>query len=312
MPPRLVDRFALAATVFIFAAAVVVLVRQFADVSLHEVLARLAAMPGHQIVAALALTAANYLCLTGYDFLALRYIGRRVRFRDTVFASFTAFAISNNIGFQLFSGASIRYRIYSSFGLPATDIGKLVTFCAIAYALGIVTVGALLALTEPDAIGALLHLPRFVILIAGLGLLAVSAAYLATAARCRSIGIGRYALKLPSPAIALTQVALASVDAALAGSVMYVLLPPDMAVTYHYFLGVYLVAATVSVLSPVPGGLGVFETAITIMMAPTSKAAALGVFAAYRAIYFILPLAIALIGFALHEIGGSRRAWSRS
>lgn len=51
-----------------------------------------------------------------------------------------------------------------------------------------------------------------------------------------------------------------------------------------------------------PGGLGVFETAITVLTAPPSKAAALGAFFAYRLIYFILPLVVALLLFALHEV----------
>ena len=87
----------------------------------------------------------------------------------------------------------------------------------------------------------------------------------------------------------------------LAGTVMYVLLPADLDLTYQFYLGIYVIAATMSVLSLVPGGFGVFEAVITLMTAPPSKAAALAAFFAYRMIYFIVPLAIAIVWFALHE-----------
>lgn len=305
MTSRLIDRLTLAATVIIFCIAIVVLLREYATVNPYDVLVRLVAMPTHQVLAAVGLTALNYLCLTGYDFLALRYAGCRLRFRDVLFASFTAFAFSNNLGFQLLSGGSIRYRIYSSYGLNAVEIGKIIAFCTIAYALGVITVGGLLALVEPRAIAALLHLPQLSVRAGGVLMIACSVGYLALAAVWgRPIGFGRLRLQPPSPVLALAQVTLASIDAVLAGTVMYALLPADFGVTYEYFLGVYLIAATASVLSLVPGGLGVFETAVTIMTIPAAKAAVLGAFLAYRMIYFIFPLVIAITGFTLHEFRG--------
>jgi len=59
----------------------------------------------------------------------------------------------------------------------------------------------------------------------------------------------------------------------------------------------------VRTLSLVPGGLGVFETIVTLMTATPSKAALLGAFLTYRMIYFIGPFAIAIVCFAVTEIG---------
>ena len=77
-------------------------------------------------------------------------------------------------------------------------------------------------------------------------------------------------------------------------------LPADLG----FFLGVYLIAATASELSLAPGGLGVFETVVTVMTAPPTKAAALGAFLAYRISIFICPLAMAIVGLALHAFRG--------
>jgi len=302
---RLIDRLALVTMVAVFASAIAVLVHEFWNVSLREVVLRLAVTPRQQILLAAGLTAMSYLLLTGYDFLALRYVRRRLRFRDVLFASFTAFALSNNIGVQLLSGGSTRYRIYKSYGLGDIDIGAIIVFCTIAYALGVVTVGGLIALIAPLEVADLLHLPQTLVVAGGIALLGVSLAYLAVCALWhKPIAFAGYHLKPPSLRLATAQVALASIDAVAASTVIYVLLPEDLGLSYQSFLPIYLIAATASVLSLVPGGLGVFESAMTMLAAPPSKAAALTAFFAYRMIYFIGPLLIALIGFTLRELRG--------
>ena len=303
MMARLIDRLAFVVTAAIFCAAIFVLIREFGGVSLHEVLARLAAMPVQRIAAAAGLTAVSYLLLTGYDYLALRYARHRLPFRDVVFASFTAFALSNNVGFHILSGGSVRYRVYSRLGLNAVAIGEVVAFCSFAYALGVMTVGGLLALYNAGGFASMLHLPRALVIAAGMVLLAVGLGYLAIAALWRRpITLWRYRLRPPSLPLAVAQVALASVDAVLAAAVMYVLLPPDLGLDFRHFLGVYTIAATASIISLVPGGLGVFETAVTIMTASPSKAATVGVFFVYRLIYFILPLLVALAWSVLRNV----------
>lgn len=308
MTSRLGDRLVILATTVIFCIALAVLGREFATVSPREVLVRLADLPASRLVAAAGLTAASYALLTGYDLLALWYVGRRLRLRDVLYASFMSFSFSNSIGLQLLSGGSMRYRIYSGFGLKAVEIGEVVVFCTVTYVLGIVTVGGLLALLSPGAIAALLHLPSHLIAALGLVLLAVSAAWLAMALLWRKpIAVGQYALRPPSLALALAQMALASVDAVLSATVIYVLLPGQPGMTFWSFLSVYVVAATAATVSEVPSGLGVFESIVAAMTAPESKAAELGALLAYRMIYFIAPLATAMALFAVREV----RLWSR-
>jgi uncharacterized membrane protein YbhN (UPF0104 family) len=237
---RLVDRLALVATIAVFCAALFVLAREFGGVNPRELLARLAAIAPQRIVAAMGLTAASYLLLTGCDYLALRYARHRLSFGDVVFASFTAFALSNNVGFQTLSGGSVRYRLYSRLGVHAAAIGEVVVFCSFAYALGVVTVGGLLALFNSVEFASVLHLSRPLVVAAGAILLAVSLGYLAVAALWRQpIAIGGYRLRPPSLPLALAQVVLASADAMLSAAVMYVLLPADLNFSYGYFLGIY-------------------------------------------------------------------------
>lgn len=60
MKRRLADRIVVTVTISIFVTAIVVLFDQFRSVSLHEVMASLAAMPRSQIAAAIGLTAASH------------------------------------------------------------------------------------------------------------------------------------------------------------------------------------------------------------------------------------------------------------
>jgi phosphatidylglycerol lysyltransferase len=307
MTSRLGDRLVILATTVIFCVALVVLVREFASVSPRDLLVHLTALPASRLLAAAGLTVASYGLLTGYDFLALWYVGRPLRIGDVVYASFTSFAVSNSIGLQLVSGGSMRYRIYSGFGLKGVEIGEVVVFCTFTYVLGIITVGGLIAVLNPAAVVSLLHLPRWLIVTFGLVFVTASAAWLAVAAVWRKpLRLGRYRLRPPSLALALAQLALACVDVVLAATVMYVLLPAEPGIAFWSFLDIYLVAATAATVSEVPSGLGVFESIIAVMTAPAPKAAELGALVAYRMIYFIAPLVLAMALFVAREW----RLWS--
>jgi uncharacterized membrane protein YbhN (UPF0104 family) len=304
MNSKLLDRAAVVATAIIFCAALVVLYREFSIISLGEVVLRLAQLPASQVYVAIGLTAASYLLLTGYDFLAVRYVARRLPLRKILFVSFTAFAFSNGIGLQLLSGGSMRYRLYSELELTPVEIGEIVAFCTFTYALGVITVGGLVAAFNSAGVAAVTRLAQPLVQVAGIGLIALSIGYIIVAAVWRKpVVLGRYRLRPPSLGLAIAQIVLSSVDAVLAGAVMFALMPAEFGFTFVSFLNVYIIAATASVLSLVPGGLGVFEAVVAMMTAPTARAAELGALLAYRMIYFIVPLVLALLWLAVHELG---------
>lgn len=60
---------------------------------------------------------------------------------------------------------------------------------------------------------------------------------------------------------------------------------------------------TAGVVSNVPGGLGVFETVILLLLAPQVPAVSvLGALLAYRAVYYFLPLMVAIVLLGFYEI----------
>src|SRR5215467_5862657 len=84
---------------------------------------------------AIGSTSFAYAALAWYDQIALLHLGRRISWRFVSTASFTAYALADNLGASVFSGAVVRYRAYSTKGLSVGEIGVLVAFCSFTFAL---------------------------------------------------------------------------------------------------------------------------------------------------------------------------------
>src|SRR5690554_7902328 len=101
----------------IMAGAAYMIYRAVREYSLEEVVASLGTIPALHIAGALSFAALSYLCLTGFDYLALRYAGKPLAYRRAALASFCRLSIGHNIGVAALSSGAIRYRFYSRWGL---------------------------------------------------------------------------------------------------------------------------------------------------------------------------------------------------
>jgi len=123
----------------------------------------------------------------------------------------------------------------------------------------------------------------------------------ATMVRRAPIHLWSFELPLPSPRIAWAQLLLSAVDWSLAGAVLYVLLPSS-ALAFLPFLGIFLMAILLGMLSHVPGGMGVFEGLMVLLLKPyLSSADLLPALIVFRAVYYLLPLSVALVGLVVDE-----------
>jgi uncharacterized membrane protein YbhN (UPF0104 family) len=125
----------------LFTASLWVLHNQLRTYHFREIIHHFHELPSSALCLAFILTILNYLTLTVYDTLALRYIRHALSYVKTAFASFTGYAFSNNIGFSMIAGASVRYRIYTSWGLTAIEIAQLIGFCSLTLWLGFFSIG---------------------------------------------------------------------------------------------------------------------------------------------------------------------------
>jgi phosphatidylglycerol lysyltransferase len=287
----------------LFAAALLLLRHELRHYSYHQVMNGLASLPKTSLLLALLLTALNYAALTCYDLLAFRYIGRPQPYSMVLLPSFTAFAFSNNIGMAALSGGSIRLRLYSAEGFSALEIAQIIGFGIATFWLGILAMGGTLFVLHPPAPPPGISLPLTSVRLLGLLMLAGAAAYGALSFSGRGFTLRGLELKLPGPRLAAAQLLLSAADWALAAGVLYALLPATAAFGYFDLLSVFMLAHVAGMISQVPGGLGVFETVIMVYAGRhTAPAQVMGALLAFRAIYYLLPLAAASALLAFREL----------
>ena len=291
-------------SLILFAAAVWLLHNELRTYHLRDILPAFHAIPGAHLWAAAGLTILSYAVMTGYDILAMRYIQYPLSYPKIGLASFIGYAFSNNIGMSMIAGASVRYRLYSAWGLSALQITQVVAFCALTLWLGFFSLAGVVFLIEPLTIPAAIHLPLASLRPIGMVMLAVVLACgIVTIAKKTAITIRKWEIKLPSFRLFVFQLITASLDWMLGSLVLFVLLDPGSAMSYAEFLAVYMLAQLAGLVSQVPGGLGVFETLIVLMLSgrlPPNHI--FGALLAYRALYYWLPLGTAALLLGLQEI----------
>ncbi len=269
----------------------------------RDILERVHAISNTKLRRAAFFTCAGYGCLTLYDALAVRFAGARVPYPRVALISFMGYAIGHNVGLNSISGGAVRYRAYTALGLSAKQIATIIAFGTLTFFLGAsVLLGASL-LSNAGMSGSVLHVHAWLALVAGGVLLAGVGAYLwLVCTRHAPLKFRKFEIPVPKPRVAFAQIGISCVDMLCATSVLFVLLPREAAISFAAFAGVYLIALAAGAISNVPGGIGVFEFVLLLLMPQVPKDRLLGALIAYRAIYYFAPFAIALVLLGAHEV----------
>jgi phosphatidylglycerol lysyltransferase len=288
--------------------------RELQSFRLEDVATRLRELPPGALARALALTVLAYLALTGYDALAFHYIGNPLRYPRIALASYLGFAFSHNVGGFLLGGGAVRYRILSAFGVPGVDVARVIGFNVLTFWLGFLTLGGLVLSSSPPRLPDSLHLSPLALRLVGVGMLGVLFGYLAWGARhSEPLRLFGAELPAPGPGRSLLQIGVSVLDWVLASSVLYALLPADSGISFASFIGVFLAAQGLALLSNVPGGLGVLDSAMVLLLSPWLTAdRVLASLLAYRAIYYVLPLLGAVGLFGAFELLQQRSRLGRA
>jgi phosphatidylglycerol lysyltransferase len=298
-------------SVILFGTAAVIIHHKLRLYHYHDIAAELRKIPAHHILPAIALTFLDYFILTGYDTLALFYIGHKLPYRKIAVASFVGYVFSHNA--TILGGSAARYRIYSGLGLSASQVARLILFCSITFWLGFLALGGFTFVLHPQAIEHGTHLPFNTTWPIGVIFLILLSTYLiVTVLRKKPVTIHDWELAIPSPGLSLCQIGLASIDWAVAGSVLYVLLTNTMEMDYPEFIEIFLLAQITGLVSSVPGGLGVFEGMMMLLLSEMAPASALiGSLLVYRVIYYLLPLGLASIILGVEEMSARKETLKR-
>lgn len=304
---RLVLRFLVLAAV---CGAAVVLYRALGRYTVEEIVASVGAIPAARLGGAFAFAAASYLCLTCFDWLAVRYAGKPLPWPRTALASFVSLSIGHNVGLAALSSGAIRYRFYSRWGLGAGEVAKVILFCGMTVGLGLAMLGGLALLLYPGEAARLAGLSRPALAGLAAACLAVPVLYLVLAAFVRTrLRFRRWTLDLPVLPLAAGQVAIGALNFACVAACLHQLLAAFSEVAYLEVAAVYVVGNVTALISHVPGGLGVLEATVLYLL---PAGAAIGALIAFRLVYFFVPLAIGLPLFLVSEyvLGGRPAALS--
>lgn len=295
------------ASVVVLAIALTVLGRLTHSLRLRDVLAQLHAIPWSMLLLSGALTVGSYSILTLYEMLAVRTAGRSLGYLMPALTSFVAYAVGHNVGLSALSGGAVRYRSYSLAGLSASEIAQIIAFSTLTFALGTGTLLGIALIATAARSANLLHVsPSVLFALGALMLCGVIGYATVTALRKAPLEIRGWQVRLPSFGTTWLQLALSVTDLTLVSSALYVLLPDGANLTYPAFLAIYLVGMVAGVISTVPGGLGVFESVLLILMPGITARSLLGSLLAFRVIYYVLPFLFSLAAMVGHEAWRNR------
>ena len=284
--------------------AVFVLQREFRHLKWADITSALTAISYSALGVALGWTILAYAILTLYDRVGTIYAGQKLSYLRVAFSSFCATTLAHNLGVAALSGAAVRYRLYAQWGLSPVAIGKVVAFCAFTYGLGALPLGGAILIWEPSAIPFFGdRLPTLALYGIGAAFWAASIGYVALNHFLPAIRLFGHEIALPGTRLAIIQIALASADVAVTSAIFYALLPAAAGLTFSRFLGIYLASYSAGMMASLPGGIGVFDTAILLGLEPyLDTATIVSGIVVFRLYYYLIPLFIAGPAFAGHEL----------
>lgn len=290
-----------ALTLFFFIAIPVLLYLQLRNTDWQEVSGALRDYPLWLLAVAFGVALLSYLTYCCYDLLGRYYTGHKLPVRQVIPLVFVCYAFNLNLN-ALVGGVALRFRLYSRLGLDVPTIARVFSLSIITNWLGYLwlagTVFALgmVKLPEGWAIGNLgLRLIGVAMVIAAV--LYVLACAFSTR---RSWEIRDQIIELPSWKLALVQAAVGALNWSLMALIIWMLLPAEA--FYPSVLGVLLISSIAGVITHIPAGLGVLEMIfLTLLQDQMPKSSLLAALIGYRAIYFLLPLGIALAVYLVLE-----------
>lgn len=257
-----------------------------------------------RVALALGFALCSYACLTLFDFLALRYAGKPLPYRQAALASFTSLSLGHNIGLAALSSGAIRYHFYARWGLTAGDVAKVILFCGATVGIGLGTLAALALLLRPELAVKLTGLPASAVFALAAGLILALAAYFTLCVCIRGrLRIGSWGIELPRPRLAAAQFIVGPLNFALVAACLHQALASLGEVSYPDVAASYVLANIASLIAHVPGGLGVIEAVVTMVLPGAGVIAGLIIF---RAVYFLVPLLPGAVLLAFSLLAGRK------
>jgi uncharacterized membrane protein YbhN (UPF0104 family) len=282
--------------------AVWVLIDRLESIDFGDVKQQLLAFPATTVLIGMSFSAGVYALVGIYEGIAVRIASgqhlRLVAFRTALIAN----PLGRAIGLALVSGGALRYRMYAAVGLTARQVTSIVLLAAMPYFFSVGWLIDLSLLLNAQTAAEALRLTSGVVLLLGAIGLAKDIGWLTFVfTRKKPLMIGGEPAPVPTVRDASIQLAIGLTQISLMTATLYIFMPPELNMSWPAFIAIYCIAFVAGQLSNVPAGLGVLEAALLLMLPQVPPAKLLGAVLAYRAVFEILPLLLALVLFAAFE-----------
>ena len=276
---------------------------KLSELSYQEIILSLSEIQKQNIFWAITCTLVGYFVIATYDLVALHHLNYKLDRFKGLSTAFSSYAIANNTGFALLIGGGIRYYFYNYYGVPNQIIAQVILMSNFNFWLGFISLGGIIFTLKPIVIPSILQTSILTVRPVGVILLLVLAIYFYFSWQQTALAIKGKQLLLPSWQISRDLIAISFVDRAIAALVLFILLPVHSDVGYVDFFGIYFLAIHAGIMSHIPGGVGIFEAVIVYLLPQSLDATEIiGSLIVFRVIYYLLPMAIAVIWIAIYEI----------
>ncbi|BBF94271.1 lysylphosphatidylglycerol synthase domain-containing protein [Blastochloris tepida] len=310
-------RLGLFLSVLILGIACYVLWKMLHGINFAEVGEAFTSKPVHALLLAGLFVVLGYFTLTFYDWFGLHTIGKgHIPYRVAALAGFSSYSIGHNVGATVFTGGTVRYRLYSGWGLNLLDVARLAFVAGLTFWLGNITVLGIGIFIHPEAASAVDQLPPVVNRIIAVAALCGLVAYVIWIGRKpRIYGRGSWYVTLPARGPTLLQIVIGVVDLTCCALAMFVLMPDHPDADFITVAVVFITATLLGFASHTPGGIGVFDAAMLVAFTSGKwgvpvfdKEQLLASLLLFRVFYYLMPFAVALVLLAAREIwlGGFR------
>ncbi|MBM7342492.1 lysylphosphatidylglycerol synthase domain-containing protein [Pantoea coffeiphila] len=285
-----------AMTWLFFIAVIVLLVIYARKVDWSEVLDTIVNYNRTAVLASVALVIVSYLTYGVYDLIGRASCGHKLEKRQVMLVSFICYAFNLTLSTWV-GGVAMRYRLYSRLGLSSSTITRIFTLSIATNWLGYVLVSGIIFSAGMVKIPAGWFVGSATLRTIGIGLLLFVFVYLLLCAfsRRRRWSIRGHRLALPSLRMALVQFTVSSANWLVMGAIIWLLLMQK--VDFPQVLGVLLISSIAGVIIHIPAGIGVLEAVFLALLRgePVGHGTIIAALLAYRLLYFIAPLLLALV-----------------
>ncbi len=278
-----------------FALVAGLLIDQARDIEWSKVADSMSSRSLPVLLLAAGLAALSHLIYSSFDLFGRKVTRHELPARRVMATASVSYVFNLNLG-ALIGGMGFRYRLYSRQGLKPGTITTVVATSILTNWLGYLLLGGVVLLFYPPDLPQQWSVAGAPLKVAAVLMIAAAVTWQIACAVSprREWHVFDHPIRLPGARLAALQLVASTVNWAVIGGVVYVVLGREVA--YPMVLGTLLVAAVAGVIAHVPAGLGVLEAVfVALLGASVARSDLIGALLLYRAIYYLAPLAVAAL-----------------